>query len=442
MFPSLPGLRFTLFGFPVTIGLDFFLITLILGLQVRPGPYIFEWLVVVAVAILIHELGHAFAYARYSIHPEIRLWGMGGLTISGFTLPPRRSILVSLAGPLVGVPFGLAAMVLQPWVVSIEPLWIILGDMVFVSLGWAILNLLPVAGLDGGHVVGDLFLIVGGQQARTPGQAMVGLCSIAIAVGAVAWGFWYLALVIFLFALMEPDPYATLWRVASARGGGVRRESRPSQPAPPEPYREERRKDRPVAVIAPDSKRAFAEAYEETLPPTRPDAEPIDLDEFEGRPAPLLPDVAAMVARRDDGAVAERLVAEADALAVFWIVTRVVEGKRVSQLLGALRRYDGAGRTEGLLKLQIALHSLGRFDESMAAASMLGEAGGPGSAVLEARSAARAGDRKRVAAALERVLALGPVRLSEPALADIARIAPDKRVAELLAKLRSRAPAV
>jgi hypothetical protein len=71
--PSLPGLRFRLFGFPVTIGVDFLLITLIIGLQARPGVYILEWVVVVAVSILIHELGHAFALSMHNIHPEIRL---------------------------------------------------------------------------------------------------------------------------------------------------------------------------------------------------------------------------------------------------------------------------------------------------------------------------------------------------------------------------------
>ena len=84
--PTLPGLRFRLFGFPVTIGVDFLLITVLLGFGSRPGAYLIEWLLVVAVSILIHELGHAFVLRRYNINPEIRLWGMGGLTISGLML--------------------------------------------------------------------------------------------------------------------------------------------------------------------------------------------------------------------------------------------------------------------------------------------------------------------------------------------------------------------
>ena len=62
-------------------------------------------------------------------------------------------------------------------------------------------------------------------------------------------------------------------------------------------------------------------------------------------------------------------------------------------------------RIPALLKLQVGLHSLGRFEDSLEAASILGLVGGAPSAVLEARSAARMGDRKRTAAALERLAA-------------------------------------
>jgi stage IV sporulation protein FB len=459
--PSLPGLRFRLFGFPVTIAVDFLLITLIIGLQLRPGIYIIEWVGVVAVSLLIHELGHAFALRRYSIHPEIRLWGMGGLTISGFTLSPRKSILVSLAGPLVGIPVAIAVMVLRPWLPAGDPFGMIAGDLIFVNLWWGILNLLPIAGLDGGNIVTNLFLLPMGQRGRTPGLVTVGLCSVAIAVGAVFIGFIYLAIVIVLFGFFSPEPYLALWRIVGGRvrGPGVAGVPWP-RPGPRSQPRVEthtdrdgrkgadgrgRGRERPAAVAAAESRRAFGEAYAETLPGAAAEAgdtveaSALDLDELERRPAPLLPDVIGMVSRRDDPAVAARLATEPDPLAVLGIVARVVESKRVPQLLGTLRREGGSDRVTALLKLQVGLHSLGRFEDSLAAASILGRTGGALSAVLEARSAARTGDRKRTAVALERAVALGPIRLSDGALGDIARLGPDKRVAEALAKLRSSA---
>jgi len=454
--PTLPGLRFRLFGFPVTIGVDFLLITLIIGLQTRPGVYIFEWIAVVAVSILIHELGHAFALGMYNIHPEIRLWGMGGLTISGFVLPPRKSILVSLAGPLVGIPLAFAVMVVRPWLPQSDPFLVIANDLIFVNLWWGILNLLPIAGLDGGNILTNMFVVVAGQRGKRPGLIVVAICSVAIAIAAIFMGFVYLTIVIVFFGIFNPEPYFTIWGVVSRRSRGPRlAKSTPSkgswagatgsggsgsgsQKNGGDRKGEGRGRDRqPMAMVAAESRRAFGEALAETIPSDATAVAAMDLDELERRPAPLLPDVIGMVTRRDDQAVAARLATETDPLAVFGIVTRVVESKRVPQLLGVLRRDQTAGRTQALLKLQVGLHALGRFDDSMAAASMLGRSGGPRSAVLEARSAARAGDRKRTVAALEKALALGPVRLSDAALGDLARLGPDRKVADLLAKLRS-----
>jgi Zn-dependent protease len=449
--PSLPGLRFRLFGFPVTIGVDFLLITLIIGLQARPGVYILEWVVVVAVSILIHELGHAFALSMYNIHPEIRLWGMGGLTISGFVLPPRKSVLVSLAGPLVGIPVAIAVMVLRPWLPAGDPIGVTAGDLIFVNLWWGILNLLPIAGLDGGSIATNLFVLAMGQRGRTPGQAVVGLCSVVIAIGAVLIGFVYLAVVIVFFGFFSPEPYLALWRIA---GGGTRGPRVSGVPWPrPQPRAEtrtdrkggdgrgrERGRERSVAMAAAESRRAFGEAYAETLTGDVGEASALDLDELERRPGPLLPDVIGMVSRRDDPAVASRLATETDPLAVLGIVARIVESGRVPPLLVTLRREETGDRTAALLKLQVGLHSLGRFEDALAAASILGRAGGARSAVLEARSAARTGDCERTAAALERAVALGPMRLSDGALGDIARLGPDKQVAQALARLRSSSP--
>ena len=464
MTPSLPGLRFRLFGFPITIGVDFLLITLIIGLGARPGVFIFEWVVVVAVSLLIHELGHAFALSMYNIHPEIRLWGMGGLTISGFVLPPRKSILVSLAGPLVGIPVAIAVMVVRPWLPSADPFPAAASDLIFVNLGWGILNLLPIAGLDGGSVVANLFVVVLGPRGKRPGLVAVAVCSAAIAVGAIFVGFFYLTIVIFFFGLFNPEAYLTLWQLASGgRGGRPASSAEPSKGAWAGPRADSRsisgpdrkggerqggekgREGRgggrqPLVMVAAESRRAFGEALAETMPGGTGEVAAVDLDELERRPAPLLPDVIGMVANRDDPAVAARLAAETDPLAVFGIVTRVVESNRVSQLLGVLRRDQTADRIPALLKLQVGLHALGRFEDSMAAAAILGRSGGARSAALEARSAARAGDRKRAAVALERALALGPIRLSDAALGDIARLGPDRRIADLLAKLRAAPP--
>jgi Zn-dependent protease len=454
---TLPGLRFSLLRFPVTVGLDFFLITAIIALQARTGVYILEWIAVVAVSILIHELGHALAFRRYHINPEIRLWGMGGLTMSGFALPPRKSLLVSLAGPAVGIPVALVVMVVQPWIPSgreFEAVRIIASDLVFINLFWGVLNLLPISGLDGGNSVLSIFEIAMGERGRRPGLIVVGICSVIIAVAAVAMGFIFLAIVIGFFALMNPEAYLALWHTISGdrryrstqapnavrgRYAGV-----PSSPAPRPTVvkRDDKRGKEPSAIqTAATSRRSFGETYLATIPDAAggadPEARDAFIDELESRPEPLLPDVTGMIARRDDPAVGVRLAAEDDPVAILEIVARVAEAKRTSQLLSTLRRGEVQDGTSALLKLQVGLHALGRFEDSLAAASLLGRAGGSMSAILEARSAARLGDGKRTAAALERATGLGGAALSDAALGDIVRLGPDARVADLLNKLRN-----
>ncbi len=468
MQPLFPGLRFSLFGFPVTIGIDFLFIALLFGYQGRPGPYIVEWVVVVAVSILLHELGHAFMLRRYSIHPEIRLWGLGGLTISGFTLTPGKSIGVSLAGPLVGIPVGIAVMVVRPWLPqSNELLMLTTSDLIFVNLGWAILNLLPIAGLDGGSVLTNALLLALGPGGRTPGQILVAAFSAAIAVYGLVIGFFWLTIIVAFFGFMNPEPYLTLWRTLRGEGGGAGGfagagtgwRGGPPRPARLEPVRSEKR-DRPahetaVTALGRDTRRVFGETWLETMggvaakpAPVRadeaavdeaaaPSSGSLDLDELERRPAPLLADVATMIARRDDVSVASRLGSEEDPLTVLGIVARMADAKRIAQLLATLRREDPGSRKAALLKLQVALHSMGRYQDALAAASLGGQEASRQSVVLEARSAARLGDKKRTAAALERARGLGQSRLSEPALADIVRVGQDKRIGELLAQIRS-----
>jgi stage IV sporulation protein FB len=426
---SLPSLQFKLFGFPVAIGLDFLLIAVLFG-SVLPGQYLVIWVAILAVSILVHELGHAFALRRYGITPQIRLWGMGGLTTWGFALPPRKTIVVSAAGPLLGVAIGLAAMQVEPRMQAGSMADWTVQMVVWVNLYWGLLNLLPIAALDGGNITTNAFVLVLGPRGRVPGLIFVALSSLVIAVIAFAIGFVYLAVIVAIFALLNPTPYQELRRILSTRT------SASSGAAPASPGTRDRdghAGGRSVASGAVGARRVFGEAYAETLDDR---AGAVDLDDLETRPAPLISDVAAMVARGDDAGIAARLTSEEDPLTVLAIVARVVDGRRLGGVLKTLRRGDGRA-ADGLLKLQVGLFALGRFEDSIGAAGALGADGNAASALLVARCAARMGDRKLVRQGLERAVALGHVSLSDAALGDIARVGPDERVAELLTRLRA-----
>jgi hypothetical protein len=388
---------------------------------------------------------------RYGINPVVRLWMMGGMTMSGFALTPRRALIVSAAGPAVGIAIGLVALLVRPAFNQGGLLEFVAINMVWVNLWWGAFNLLPIAALDGGNIATSAFMWAFGERGRTPAMLFVGLSSIVIAIVALAIGFTYLAVIVVIFSLFNPAPYLELWRIltggarsgaGSAGYGGSRRSGSVSGAASsrPEPRRDT--SPRPAAAVAMNARRQYGEVYLTTLGTRAGDA---DLDEIERAPAPLLSEVTAMVTRRDDAGLASRLMAETDPVAAFAIVARLVDAKRVEKVIGELKRSEAApGRDEALLKMQIGLHSVGQFQQSIAAAGALGSAGDAASALLVARSAARIGDRNLTRQALERVVALRGsasgqfAALTDTALGDIARIGADFKVAELLSQLRGQ----
>jgi stage IV sporulation protein FB len=169
------GPTFRLLGVPIRIEIWFVITIFFLGLRQAehrdlPVLWLLEWFAVASVSILVHEFGHAFAYRRYGQRPAIVLWGLGGLTYGEEVLSPRRSILVSLAGPaagiiLMGLPAYLVRNAQAPYYSNIT-LYFVLTDIVFLTLVWGLVNLLPLLPLDGGHITESVLEIVYHEQRR------------------------------------------------------------------------------------------------------------------------------------------------------------------------------------------------------------------------------------------------------------------------------------
>ena len=186
--PTGYDIQFTLFDFSVRVHPLFFLAPLIFGQGLITGEGIagVELLVVTIVffgSILLHELGHAWAFKYYGIDSRIVLHWMGGLAIpernkwqSGrpASLAPLQQVVVSLAGPFANVVLVIAAIgiglafggklavetIIIPLPVVKFPEAILSTNYYFVllvfativlNLIWTILNLLPVFPLDGGQ---------------------------------------------------------------------------------------------------------------------------------------------------------------------------------------------------------------------------------------------------------------------------------------------------
>jgi Zn-dependent protease len=178
--------QFRVLGFPVRVEPLFFVIMGTFGFAGgREGLFVVEWIVVAGFGILVHELGHAVAFRRFGSEAAITLHGFGGFT-TGTAQPPRRSMVVSLAGPLTGFAVGAVAIWLYRSVGdSSELVHSALSDLIFVTLAWGIFNLLPILPLDGGAVMASVLAQVtggGGQRAAryvsllaAAGLAVVGI---------------------------------------------------------------------------------------------------------------------------------------------------------------------------------------------------------------------------------------------------------------------------
>ncbi len=154
------------------------------------------WVVVVFLSVLVHELGHAFAARGFGFQPAILLYSMGGLTSWTQTRPlgEGRQILISGAGPAAGFLLGGIAIGLIPQIPDDSSVFlqVALRDLIWVNIGWGLLNLLPILPLDGGQIMNSAVrMISGGKPGLLPLRislvACVAICVLALYVQMI-WG--------------------------------------------------------------------------------------------------------------------------------------------------------------------------------------------------------------------------------------------------------------
>ncbi|MFW5875143.1 MAG: M50 family metallopeptidase [Myxococcota bacterium] len=181
---------FRLFDIPIRVHPFFFITAVFIGLQTAHAQWLERlmiWIPLMFLGVLLHELGHALAGRAFGLVPSIELYALGGLTWwqEGKPLGPWRSIFVSLAGPMVGIAIGLAGLAAL-WSSSLPEESLqryALLSLVWVNLGWGLLNLLPMLPLDGGNVMASFFELV----AKKNGRRFARYLSIAVAAALAAW---------------------------------------------------------------------------------------------------------------------------------------------------------------------------------------------------------------------------------------------------------------
>lgn len=180
-------MTFRLGSIPVRVHPWFWLTALLLGGNFKQPRVVILWILVVFVSVLVHELGHALAGIAFGLVPQIDLHGMGGTTswITGKRIGHGRSIVVSLAGPGLGLVlgFGLWFAERRGW----SPTNVNVADAVRMTEGvniyWGILNLVPLLPLDGGNVMRSFLHIVTRGRGEKPARVI----SILVAVAGLAF---------------------------------------------------------------------------------------------------------------------------------------------------------------------------------------------------------------------------------------------------------------
>jgi Zn-dependent protease len=228
----------------------FFLLAALLGMNSGNIFFVLLWVVVLFVSILVHELGHAFAYRYYGMPARIVLYMMGGLAISESWGSRRMEtvsrIVISAAGPAAG--FLLAGIVIAAIVLSggkffLQPALIFwnvelpfqvafipgrvapsnsmllaqfIHQMLYVNILWGLVNLLPIYPLDGGQISRELFSTKDPFQGTRNSLILSAVTAGAVAVYGLTHGSFFLGI---FFGVLA---YQSFQASQNMTGGGRR----------------------------------------------------------------------------------------------------------------------------------------------------------------------------------------------------------------------------
>jgi Zn-dependent protease len=198
---------------PVRVELSFWIMTLVLGLNGGTGAQLAIWAGVVFFSVLVHELGHAFAYVSRGAKAEVVLYSGGGLTWGRRerTFKVAEEIFISVAGPAVGMVVG-GLVLLYARHAGPQPegslLDFTIRQLVFVNIAWGIFNLLPVLPMDGGRVMESLCCAINAEYGRL--WARYASLTFSVLIALAAWflptplqGQIYPPLLLFFFAMQS-----------------------------------------------------------------------------------------------------------------------------------------------------------------------------------------------------------------------------------------------
>ncbi|MEO6808403.1 MAG: site-2 protease family protein [Isosphaeraceae bacterium] len=138
-----------------------FLLLLIFAAVSGGGFWAVALTVAVFVCVLLHEFGHALTARGFGIETEdITIYPIGGLArLRRMPRSPKAELLITLAGPAVNVVIAaaLASVLMLVLAVGSGPSGALIasavGQLMWINVGLAVFNMLPIFPMDGGRVL-------------------------------------------------------------------------------------------------------------------------------------------------------------------------------------------------------------------------------------------------------------------------------------------------
>lgn len=177
-------IRFSMFGIPIQVHPFFWLTMALIGGALRADTQqelLALGLFVIAgfISILVHEMGHALTAKKFGAQVHVVLEAFGGYAAyTGAKISRKQSFAITAAGPAFQMIFGALVYVLFLAIdgQANENGLHFLRVMIIISFVWAILNLLPVLPLDGGHLLNAM---MGPQRIRMTLQISIATAVVA-----------------------------------------------------------------------------------------------------------------------------------------------------------------------------------------------------------------------------------------------------------------------
>ena len=252
-------------------------------------------LLVLFAAVLLHELGHAFAARRLGVEvSDITLWPLGGMAVMrNMPEDPHVEMRIAFAGPLVNLAIGGFCLILWTGLQG-ELNWRAMlhtdvrnwgGFLSFTAvchLMLGLFNLLPAFPMDGGKILRSILALRSDWLPATETAVRIGR-SLAwvMVIAAFVYGVWSLLLIaIYLFLAGSRELWVTRMRHMIPGAGPMsdflRNMGQPGGQDPDEPQE-------PGTPLGPASTGGFSEEDIERMESTRgplrsadPDQEPSD----------------------------------------------------------------------------------------------------------------------------------------------------------------------